>query len=164
MNGGCYEAVVPPTTVATPAAATTASAGLGRGRKKRSASARLLQHLFTFPGSNSLDQCLNTCSGKGHKYAGLQAGTECYCGDEPPPGEKLKPESECDAPCPGDSSQKCGGADRLQVYMTRHAGWNDRLDTVINYFDTKHRCFLQMVVICLPADFIWNKRTQSLLS
>jgi protein xylosyltransferase len=48
-------------------------------------------------------------------YAGLEYSTECYCGKEAPPYEKL-PESSCMQPCGGSTFEKCGGSLALSVY------------------------------------------------
>ena len=49
------------------------------------------------------------------KYAGLEEGTACYCGDDYKK-HKQAPEAECNVPCTGNASQKCGGNLRLSVY------------------------------------------------
>ena len=63
--------------------------------------------------------CLSLCASKGFEYAGLEYRQECYCGDKPPPYERLR-EEQCDAPCAGGTGgsgeAKCGGALSLSVY------------------------------------------------
>lgn len=47
-------------------------------------------------------------------YAGLEFGSECYC------GHKIQApnasESECNMECKGEKSNLCGGANRLSIY------------------------------------------------
>jgi len=50
----------------------------------------------------------------GYNYAGVQYHDECYCGNTL--GYALRPDSECNTACAGDSSQACGGGWRNSVY------------------------------------------------
>ena len=54
----------------------------------------------------------------GFKFAGLQYGKQCFCGDSF--GKyKSKPDADCEQQtCPGDSNQYCGGLLRNAVYGT----------------------------------------------
>ena len=47
-------------------------------------------------------------------YAATQAKTECFCANE---YDLLGPADNCDMACGGDSSQICGGAWALSVYL-----------------------------------------------
>ncbi|XP_048243619.1 WSC domain-containing protein 2-like [Haliotis rufescens] len=61
--------------------------------------------------------CFKLCSRGGHKYAGLQGYIYCFCGDSiniiryP-----KKPESDCNRPCKGNTSEICGGRLRNSLY------------------------------------------------
>jgi hypothetical protein len=57
--------------------------------------------------------CQRLCTG--HHYAGVQWYGECWCGDGV--GYDLRPDSECNTPCSGDSSQMCGGGWRNSIYF-----------------------------------------------
>ena len=50
------------------------------------------------------------------EYAGVQHHYQCFCGNNAPPASKLLPKSQCSFPCSGDSSKKCGGAWKMNVY------------------------------------------------
>ncbi|MBI4891168.1 MAG: WSC domain-containing protein [Acidobacteria bacterium] len=50
--------------------------------------------------------CTATCTAKGFKYAAMQAGTFCFCGNS---YGRYGISNGCRA-CPGDSSQNCGGS------------------------------------------------------
>jgi hypothetical protein len=56
------------------------------------------------------------CNGmcQGFKYFGLQAGGECYCGNDY--GNGKAPETECNSPCTGASGEICGGNLRNSIY------------------------------------------------
>ena len=53
-------------------------------------------------------------------------GKECWCGDSVAE-DRVTADSECNNPCPGDSSQICGGFWRINVFCE----WDfDLLDVV----------------------------------
>ena len=52
------------------------------------------------------------------RYAGVENGDACYCGNADDKFIPTVPE-ECNIPCTGDSSQFCGSSWRLQVYDTQ---------------------------------------------
>ena len=51
------------------------------------------------------------------RYAGVENGDACYCGNA---DDKFIPTDpkECNIPCTGDPSQFCGSSWRMQVYDT----------------------------------------------
>ena len=53
------------------------------------------------------------------RYAGVENGDACYCGNA---DDKFIPTdpAECNIPCTGDPGQFCGSAWRLQVYDTEY--------------------------------------------
>ena len=74
-------------------------------------SARTLNGPNTASNDMTPDKCLAFC-GTGYPLAGVEYGTECYCGG---PDVKVGA-SGCATPCGGDKSQTCGGTWRLSVY------------------------------------------------
>ncbi|KAL1864253.1 hypothetical protein Daus18300_007850 [Diaporthe australafricana] len=63
------------------------------------------------------NKCLVLCSYNSFYYAGLQFGTECWCGNSLDPNAKPIDQSKCSIPCGGDSSETCGGSLALQLFM-----------------------------------------------
>ena len=59
-------------------------------------------------------KCVEACVG--YPFAGVQVGTQCWCGYEAPPKNKIVPMKECNYKCNGDSSLKCGGFWRMNVF------------------------------------------------
>jgi hypothetical protein len=57
--------------------------------------------------------CMQVCNDRGYKYAGLEAGYQCFCGDTLNPD--LTPLEGCKYPCEGDATQTCGGYWQMQV-------------------------------------------------
>ncbi|KAJ6597228.1 glycoside hydrolase superfamily [Mycena vulgaris] len=80
-------------------------------------SARILQGSHVSSSSNTPTSCQFTCAGQGFLFAGVQNGNECWCGSAiigGTPGVALT--SECNVACAGDSTSKCGGSWRMQLY------------------------------------------------
>jgi hypothetical protein len=72
--------------------------------------------LDIFKGSRSdmtPQLCQRLCTG--YRYAGVQFYSECSCGDAV--GYDRRPDSECNLPCSGDSSQMCGGGWHNSIYI-----------------------------------------------
>ena len=69
-----------------------------------------------------------------YKYAGVQAGYACLCGDTFGKHGK-KPDSECNTNCPGDNTQKCGAGWRNAVYSTGYMGKSVHLLNQLKYFN-----------------------------
>ena len=73
-----------------------------------------------FPGTNTASTCLNACAGFGYMAAGLEYGSECYCGDIDgitAAGAQTLAESQCDVACAGNPSYLCGGGSKLSWYQ-----------------------------------------------
>ncbi|KAB5511574.1 WSC domain-containing protein [Coniochaeta sp. 2T2.1] len=63
--------------------------------------------------------CVRQCIEYGYRYAGLENGGDCYCGDEPPAPSTSVSEDQCSTPCPDTTSdQTCGAPWRLDVLAT----------------------------------------------
>ncbi|CAH2981318.1 unnamed protein product [Chilo suppressalis] len=81
-----------------------------------------LRILSTFYGnyvnSNSPTNCLDICIQAGFPFAGVQYGSECFCGENRP-SELAKIENNfCDMPCSGDTTKICGGYFTMNVMET----------------------------------------------
>ena len=69
--------------------------------------------------ANTVEFCKKECSN--YRYYGLYSGTYCICRNSLP----LRPFSnpnDCDRPCPGDSSQTCGGLTRITFFKRTLTG------------------------------------------
>jgi hypothetical protein len=70
---------------------------------------------LTTSATMTIDSCSSTCKTAGYKYAGLQAGNTCTCGNSY--GKYAKQaETQCVTACGGDATQRCGGTLRNSVY------------------------------------------------
>lgn len=72
----------------------------------------------TTSSSLTADNCINSCNTQGYKFAGMEAGNECYCANSiGSGGVKQSSDSACATPCTGNSAQTCGGAWLLTIYQ-----------------------------------------------
>jgi len=59
--------------------------------------------------------CIEHCHEKGKKYAGLQYGKQCWCGNEYGKHGKVD-DDKCDMPCSGDPDTMCGASFYNSIY------------------------------------------------
>lgn len=85
-----------------------------------STSSRLLRGPSSRAADMTVNRCHSYCSGS--RFAGLQNGDECWCGNALSPtepgqqaGSKVD-EAECGMPCTGDKGAKCGAPFRIALY------------------------------------------------
>ena len=80
------------------------------------ASIHPLQTQLPSPGGSQLSRqkCSNACWGAGCRFSGLKAGVECWCGQYVQ-GDLSSSPADCNMPCPGNSSETCGGAKVFNV-------------------------------------------------
>jgi len=57
--------------------------------------------------------CIRECAKRGFRYAGVQYGTQCFCGNSYGSYGRA---TNCDMECSGDKSQMCGGSWANSVY------------------------------------------------
>ncbi|XP_063407365.1 C-type lectin domain family 18 member A-like isoform X2 [Mytilus trossulus] len=63
----------------------------------------------------TVKKCQQFCGKKGFKFAGVEYGYECFCGNVLRKCRKRK-ESDCKTPCSGNKRQTCGGPWRISIY------------------------------------------------
>lgn len=61
-------------------------------------------------------KCEDSCYKSFFEFAGVKEGNECHCGSYVA-GERTLNATECNAPCTGNSTDKCGGTGRLNIFM-----------------------------------------------
>ncbi|TFK82488.1 WSC-domain-containing protein [Polyporus arcularius HHB13444] len=69
----------------------------------------------------TIDSCLSTCASHGLPLAGIEYGSECYCGAsfENGLGTPID-EATCSMGCSGDSSSTCGGSWALTAFRSKN--------------------------------------------
>ncbi|QIW96711.1 hypothetical protein AMS68_002229 [Peltaster fructicola] len=60
--------------------------------------------------------CQYQCQQLGYAYAGTEYSGQCYCDNKINSLASKKPDSDCNMACTGDSTQPCGGPDRLNLF------------------------------------------------
>lgn len=78
-------------------------------------SARNLRGASSELPNNTPAVCAHQCYTAGFKYAGVEYGDECYCGND-----LFQPkvvDSDCYEACAGDSTQLCGSPNRINIYL-----------------------------------------------
>ncbi|MBL8343148.1 MAG: WSC domain-containing protein [Rubrivivax sp.] len=64
---------------------------------------------------NTPERCIQTCAAKGFKYAGVQYGESCLCGNS---YGRFGAAPACNVPCTGNAGQACGGPNANAVFST----------------------------------------------
>ncbi len=64
----------------------------------------------------TLAKCAASCRASMYGWFGVTYGSECYCGASLDGASVEVPEAQCAMPCSGDGSERCGNANRLNVY------------------------------------------------
>ena len=74
-------------------------------------------------GANAtIGNCMDACTAKGYSYCGEEYYSECYGATALPPVSTMASGADplaagCNYPCRGNSSQACGGSNRILVYI-----------------------------------------------
>ncbi|EJT99498.1 WSC-domain-containing protein, partial [Dacryopinax primogenitus] len=67
--------------------------------------------------TNSVENCEQFCGSQGYIYAGVEYGSQCYCGNTLSNGAGgTASSSDCNIACSGNSAETCGGSYRLNLY------------------------------------------------
>ncbi|KAF7933528.1 uncharacterized protein EAE98_003237 [Botrytis deweyae] len=85
------------------------------GCQTEATSARALASKASDAGNMTLESCEASCIG--YTYFGTEYGRECYCGNAFSAGSVSAPNTDCNFPCAGNSSEFCGASGRLTVYL-----------------------------------------------
>lgn len=81
-----------------------------------STSNRTLQGTSTSSTSTMTDEsCIAYCQQNNYIYAGTEYSNECYCDNSL--SSTLESDADCNMGCSGNSSESCGGPNRLTVFM-----------------------------------------------
>ncbi|KAF1924541.1 heme peroxidase, partial [Didymella exigua CBS 183.55] len=79
----------------------------------------------------TIESCAAFCNP--YQFFGLEYGRECYCGNAQNAKSVAASASDCKMPCKGDSTQTCGGGQRLSLYKT--VGWSPPVNEAISGYD-----------------------------
>ncbi|XP_017343840.1 WSC domain-containing protein 1 [Ictalurus punctatus] len=79
--------------------------------------------------------CQDTCSESGYRFAGLEYGTECHCGNRISAPQARN--EDCNLNCRAERDSLCGGVARLSVYKVEEGLPGHRRYRNVHY----HGCF-----------------------
>jgi len=89
---------------------------------------RLLTHYVDLENGVTPERCIEACielpkqgpepKVPGYVHAGVEAGTQCWCGNGNISSVWDAPASECNTPCSGDPNEICGGKWRMNLFET----------------------------------------------
>ncbi|TGO57116.1 hypothetical protein BCON_0069g00100 [Botryotinia convoluta] len=65
----------------------------------------------------TIEACLHACKEGGYAFAGVEYSQECYCGVVLGNGTAKVDESNCQMTCNGNTTELCGGAASLYLYV-----------------------------------------------
>jgi hypothetical protein len=80
-------------------------------------------------GSVSVESCRTACAGHGYAYAGLQYGSQCFCGSS---YGRYGRATDCTMSCNANSSETCGGFWANSVYASGAALTTVTLGSLMN--------------------------------
>ena len=66
--------------------------------------------------TNTIESCTAACYNAGFPIAGAEYSTQCFCSTSIGGSGALASASDCNMLCSGNSSEYCGGPDRLNLY------------------------------------------------
>ncbi|KAL6831798.1 WSC domain-containing protein [Trichoderma camerunense] len=74
---------------------------------------------FIETANQTVADCLHACKADDYTYAGLEYGGECWCDNSFGKGSVPAPIEDCSMTCNGNSTEFCGGPNRLNVYQLK---------------------------------------------
>lgn len=69
--------------------------------------------------NKTVADCIEACKADSYIYAGLEYGGECWCDNSFANGSIPAPIGDCGMTCDGNSTEFCGGPNRLNVYQLK---------------------------------------------
>ncbi|CAC5410676.1 unnamed protein product [Mytilus coruscus] len=137
----------------------------------RDDSTRILPKAVLKDKGMTVQKCQQFCGKKGFKFAGVEYGYECFCGNVLRKCRKRK-ESDCKMPCSGNKRQTCGGPWRISIYTVCPLGWKIYGSscyffsrTMVTWNDAKRNCItknsmLAEVVSYGERDFLRKRASE----
>ncbi|KAI1344989.1 putative glyoxal oxidase [Xylariaceae sp. FL0016] len=82
---------------------------------------RTINAAFNYSTETTLENCMAFCQSNELPYAGAEYGSECYCGDKlDPRAQEVNATTDCTVPCSGNTTEPCGGSDRLTLFYNQY--------------------------------------------
>lgn len=75
-----------------------------------------LPYMIYDTSDNTIEKCTSTCAQLGYSIAGMEFGSQCFCGNKLTAKAARTVDNACFTPCAGNSSETCGSSRRLSVF------------------------------------------------
>ncbi|KAM7207748.1 WSC domain containing protein [Naviculisporaceae sp. PSN 640] len=98
----------------TPTPSAGVSTYISEGCYTEASGMRALSDVSFYDDALTVEKCATICSS--YTWFGLEYGRECYCGNTINSGSVPTESSDCSFSCAGNSAQKCGAGNRLNMY------------------------------------------------
>ncbi len=84
---------------------------------------RVLAERFDVGASTTPQNCRSVCLNRGFGFAGVENGSECWCGNQiqAPLDSWVVDMANCNKPCSGDNQQDCGSGGFIHIFRLRSA-------------------------------------------
>jgi hypothetical protein len=79
---------------------------------------RVLGDYVASTNEMTVEQCVSACGSSGYKYAGVQDGSQCFCGSGNYSSQGAN-STGCNMQCTGNSAETCGGNGANSVYTAQ---------------------------------------------
>ncbi|KAH8988288.1 copper radical oxidase [Lactarius hatsudake] len=66
----------------------------------------------------TVESCVASCDAQGFTLAGMEFSVQCFCGNNLVQGAVTSPNADCNMGCGGNTTEACGGPNRLSVYTS----------------------------------------------
>ncbi|KAI9457229.1 copper radical oxidase [Lactarius psammicola] len=66
----------------------------------------------------TIESCVSACAAQSFTLAGAEFGVQCFCGNNLIQGAVPSPDADCNMGCGGNTTEACGGPNRLSVYTS----------------------------------------------
>jgi hypothetical protein len=86
---------------------------------------RTLGFVGDYPGAHgnmTIEPCQGACENAGYVFAGVEFGDECWCDNVIRGIGTSVSSTDCNMPCSGNTSETCGGSNRINVYRFTPSG------------------------------------------
>ena len=99
----------------------------------------------------SREKCLDACKSAFYRFAGVENGRDCYCGNDMqlyswpvgggpgprmPDNVRIIPDIECNLPCSGNLNEECGGENKLNIFNMKSKCERERDDGIEYVLET----------------------------
>ncbi|KJA18927.1 copper radical oxidase [Hypholoma sublateritium FD-334 SS-4] len=83
-----------------------------------SVNARTLSGDNTATSTMTIEACISFCTADSWVFAGVEFGSQCFCGNDTLASATAAPASSCNEPCAGNAAEPCGAGNFLNLFWS----------------------------------------------